>query len=101
MDLILILAIGAIVTVTGIINPSSKEPEDAEKSPSTEVTTQVAQEVKPEPEPAKEPEPEPEPAKEPEPTSEPQKEEPKEHINSELIQEQDAKPEEEEVTIDQ
>jgi uncharacterized protein HemX len=123
--LILVLAIGAIVAVTGAINPKSKNVEEIEKAPKVEITKPVIQEIKPEPtpepvkepepipEPAKEPEPTPEPAKEPEPTPEPAKEpeltpepepksvpeqeEPKEEINTETTQDQEAKPEEEEV----
>ena len=97
---------GVVLTTTGIINPKSKEPIDVAEAPQAEITTPVVQESKPEPEPVKEPEPEPvpEPAKEPEPVQEPvkepepQQEEPKEKVNTEQAQEQEAKPEEEEIT---
>jgi len=107
MDLIIIIIIGAVVTVSGVTKPSAKDPVDLEQAPKTEVTTSVIQEIKPEPEP--EPEPEPQPAKEPEPEPEPQPEpepelqpkEPIEEVNAEQAQEQDAKPEEEEVKLAQ
>ena len=81
MDLILILAIGAIVASTGIINPVSEDIKAVEKKNSTEITTPVVQESKPEPEPeltpepvVKEPELEPAVAKEPELTPAPEQE---------------------------
>ena len=94
MDLITVLFIGAVVVATGIINPEPKEEEIA-KATEPQVTTPAVQESKPEPE----PEPKPEPAKEPEPEPakepEPQQEEPKEVVNAQPAQQQDAKPEEE------
>jgi flagellar basal body-associated protein FliL len=104
MDLILIIAIGAIVAVTGVINPNKQDPEEVAKASETQVTTPVVKEPEPvpEPTPAPEPEPEPTPAPEPEPeptpAPEPEPEEPKEEVNSEQAKEQDAKPEEEEIT---
>ena len=84
MDLILIIAIGAIVAVTGVINPNKQDPEEVAKASETQVTTPVVKEPEPVPEPTPAPEPEPE--------------EPKEEVNSEQAKEQDAKPEEEEIT---
>ena len=95
MDLIIVLAIGAIVAATGVISPISKDNDITE-----EVKVIETKEVKvpePIPEPAKEPEPEPTP----EPAKEPEQEEPKEEINEQQTQEQDAKPEEEEIKIAQ
>ena len=111
MDLIIVLAIGAIVAVTGGISPISKDNDVTE-----EVKVIETKEIKipePIPEPAKEPEPEPEPeptpepAKDPEPepapepAKDPEPEEPKEEINKQQTQEQDAKPEEEETKLAQ
>ena len=117
MEFLAIIIIGVALTTTGIINPKSKEPKDAAEAPQTEIATTVVQESKlepepePVPEPAKEPEPEPvpEPAKEPEPEPVPEpakepelkQEEPKEEVNAEQTQIQDAKPEEEEVILTQ
>ena len=84
MDPILVIAAGIILVVTGAIDPLIKNKEDVAQAPKTEVST-------PAPEPKREPEPEPEP----EPA--PQTEEPKEQVNAEANQEQDAKPEDEEV----
>ena len=84
MDPIIVIAAGIILVVTGAIDPLIKNKEDVAQAPKTEVST-------PAPEPKKEPEPEPEP----EPAT--QTEEPKEQVNAEANQEQDAKPEEEEV----
>ena len=99
MDLITVIIIGVIVAATGVINPKAKDPNEVAKAPETQVATPEVKEPEPEPEPAKEPEPEPEPVPQPEPQPEPepQKEEPKEKVNAEPTQEQDAKPEEEEV----
>ena len=61
MEFIIIIAIGAIVAVTGVINPDKKDPVDVAKAPETQVTTPVVKEPVPEPEPAPAPEPEPAP----------------------------------------
>ena len=43
MDLILVFAIGAIVTITGVINPESRNSEIDKKNPQNEMTTPVVQ----------------------------------------------------------
>ena len=100
MDLITVIIIGVVVAATGVINPKPKDPEEIAKAPETQVTTPVVKEPEPqpEPEPAPEPEPTPAPAPEPTPAPEPEPEEPKEEVNAEQTQEQDAKPEEEVIT---
>ena len=105
MEFLAIIIIGVALTTTGIINPKSKEPKDAAEAPQTEIATTVVQESKlePEPEPVPEPAKEPEPEPVPEPAKEPElkQEEPKEEVNAEQTQIQDAKPEEEEVILTQ
>jgi hypothetical protein len=115
MEILAVIIIGLAVATTGVINPKNKDVDDLAKAPQTEVTTPIVQEIKPEPEPepepqvakepdpepqvAKEPDPEPQVAKEPEPEAQP--EEPKEEVNTETVQEQDAKPEDEVATVAQ
>ena len=107
MELILVIIFGAVMAASGVTDPESKDISEALKTPQTEVVTPVAQELKPDPEPAKEPEPAPQPVKEPEPTPqpvkdpepEPEPEEPKEEVTAEQTQNQDSKPEEEEVNL--
>ena len=72
---------------------------DAKPEEEIKTEPEPAKEPEPQPEPEKEPEPQPEPEKEPEPQPEPapQTEEPKEELNASANQEQDAKPEEEEI----
>ena len=90
MDPIVVIAASIILVVTGTLDPIIKNKEDVAQATKTEVSTPAPEPKKePEPEPAKEPEPEPEPA--------PQTEEPKEQVNAQDNQEQEAKPEEEEV----
>ena len=51
MDLILVIAIGAIVAATGVLNPNKQDPNEVAKTPETQVTTPVVKEPEPEPEP--------------------------------------------------
>ena len=49
MDFILVIAIGAIVAATGVLNPNKQDPEEVAKAPETQVTTPVVKEPEPEP----------------------------------------------------
>ena len=103
MELLTALVMGLFVASTGVVGTQSDQSSSTAQVPKTEAITPVVQESKPEPEPEPAKEPEPEPAKEPEPEPEPeptkepepQQEEPKEEVNAQPAQEQDAKPEEE------
>ena len=45
MDLITVIIIGAIVAVTGVINPKTKSPDEVAKAPETQVSTPVVEET--------------------------------------------------------